>query len=392
MTNRTLRNARAAKKDEFYTRYEDIEKELVHYTEQLRGKTVYCNCDDPQESNFVRYFTDNFSILGLKKLIATHYVDQQTADAKPQKLVLAQADNAEGFIRALTALEGDGDFRSDECLELLQQADVVVTNPPFSLWREFADLIISNNRQFIAIGTIQAANYIQMLEGIIAGTIQAGYTNYGKALKFFVPADYSSKKVIDGKKVAEVPVCWWTNLPVTNRKPLTLHKHYSPEAYLKYEAKNSKGKPVASAPYDAINVDRVADIPCDYDGLMGVPVTILGQIDYSQFEVIGKINNGFICGRKVFTRIVVRRKKVPAVATAIKSEVINRTHISSLGLQALFTEVAKVCTGIIYLSCNSKLFSSLSEFSPEGYRYKPKVTIRCPVIKYTPLLVQGWVV
>lgn len=309
MTNQSLRKARAAKKDEFYTLYTDIEKELVHYKEQLRGKTVYCNCDNPLESNFVRYFTNNFKSLGLKKLIATHYLDPQTSDTKPHKLVLTQADNADGFIRELTLLSGDGDFRSDECVALLQEADIVVTNPPFSIWREFAELILANNKQFLALGTIQAANYTSMLQGIIAGTIQAGYTNYNKTLKFVVPEYYDGKISADGDKMAEVSVCWWTNLPVTNRKPITLQKHYSPEAYPKYEAKNTKGKSVDSLIYDAINVDRVADIPCDYDGLMGVPVTILGKIDYSQFEVIGKINNGFIGDRKVFTRLIIKRKK-----------------------------------------------------------------------------------
>lgn len=371
MTNKTLRNARKAKKDEFYTRYEDIAKELVHYKDQLRGKVVYCNCDNPAESNFVKYFTDNFTSFALKKLIATHYVNPQTSGTKPQKLVLTPADNAEGFIREVTVLEGDGDFRSEECIAILKQADVVVTNPPFSLWREFAELLISHNKQFIVLGTIQAANYTPMLKGIITGTIQAGYTNYNKSLKLFVPADYNSKKFIDGRKVVEVPVCWWTNLSVTNRKPLSLHKYYTSAEYPKYEAKNTKGKPAASAAYDAINVDRVADIPCDYDGLMGVPVTILGQLDYSQFEVVGKINNGFIGDRKVFTRIIIKRKKAAVATTPVETKKIVtihtiehiqslpgrtagmvQTHIYSIGLkaQALLMRAVKVYTGTDYLS------------------------------------------
>lgn len=331
MTNKTLRNARVAKKDEFYTQYSDIEKELVNYKGQLRGKTVYCNCDNPDESNFVKYFTDNFTALGLKKLIATHYIDPQTTTIKPHKLVLTQTANADGFISEVSTLYGDGDFRSEECLSLLSQSDIVVTNPPFSIWREFAELIISNNKYFVAMGTIQAANYTAMLDGIIAGTVQAGYTNYNKSLKFVVPEHYESKKIIDGKKVVEVPVCWWTNLSVTNRKPIQLNKHYTPEVYPKYESRNTKGKPTESIVYDAINVDRVADIPYDYEGLMGVPVTLLGKIDYNQFEVLGKINNGFICGRKVFTRLIIKRKIPVAIKEQIdKPSIIRQVEVGNI--------------------------------------------------------------
>ena len=311
-SNKNLREARVKKNDEFYTLYEDIATELINYKDELKDKIIYCNCDDPSTSNFVKYFTGNFQEFGLKKLIATYYIDPHDTNQRPTKLVLTRASNAEGFIRKLTTLNGDGDFRSDECVELLKSADIIVTNPPFSLWREYIELIIANNKGYITMGTIQAINYQTMLEGVKQGTITTGYTNYNKSLKFIVPEHYAGKTVANDTKYAEVhAICWWTNLPVTNRKPLPLTKFYSPEQYPKYEAKNTKGNPTANAPVDAINVNRVIDIPCDYNGLMGVPITILGKLNPDQFTVHGKLNNGFIGDKKIFTRILIRRKPVP---------------------------------------------------------------------------------
>lgn len=373
MTNRTLRNARKNKKDEFYTQLSDIEKELVNYAGQLVGKTVYCNCDSP-ESSFVRYFTDNFKSLGLKGLIATHYVAPQTGK-KPQKIALTPANNAEGFIRAISELEGDGDFRSEECLELLKASDVVITNPPFSLWREFVELLIAHGKQFLALGTIHAINYKSVLDGIIRNTIRPGYTNYNKTLRFIVPAGYNSR-IIDGQGIAEVPsICWWTTLPVSNRKALDLHKTYTPDEYQKYEAKTSKGTPAACAPVDAINIDRVADIPCDYDGLMGVPVTVLGVLDYSQYEVVGKVNNGFIGGRKVYTRILIRRRKI---ATQISAD---QTPAIIFVTQAPATEVAETVTSMWVHPVMLYLLLS---------RQRPRADMRWTAAGCAVLSGQGW--
>lgn len=425
MDNKSLRNARRARKDEFYTRYEDIAVELVNYTDQLAGKTAYCNCDNPLKSNFVRYFTENFKCLELKSLIVTHYIDRKTTDIKPQKLILTKADNEAGFICKLSQLEGNGDFRSDECLDLLRESDVVVTNPPFSLWREYEDVVISQGKQFALMGIIQAANYTPMLQGILSGTIKAGYTNYNKALKFTVPDNYCSKKIIDGKKVVEVPVCWWTNLLVANRQPLQLKRNYTPEDYPKYEAKTAKGKPSSSTPVDAINVDIVADIPCDYDGLIGVPVTILGKIDYNQFEVVDKVNDGFISSRKVFTRIIIRKKRVPAATTATKiadifaiqtntgrnqvtralpgriaGMVRTRVRFIDLRAKALFIEPSRTYRDAFYQCCNGKHSILLQVLSmvghgykyryKYGYKHRPKVTIRWPVVISIPLSVHRW--
>ena len=405
MTNQTLRKARAGKKDEFYTQYTDIAKELVHYKKQLRGKTVYCNCDDPNKSNFVKYFTDNFNSLGLKRLIATHYIPQ-TTDTKPTKLILTQANNAEGFISTFSVLSGNGDFRSEECVVLLKEADIVVTNPPFSLWREFVELILAKKKQFIAMGTTQAINYQSVLGGVRQGKISTGYTNYNKTLKFIVPEHYNGRTIADTTtttKYAEVPaICWWTNLPITNREPIQLHKRYTPDDYPNYEAKNTKGKPVASAPYDAINVDRVADIPCDYYGLMGVPITVLGKIDNSQFEIIDVINNCYIGDRKVYARLIIKRKK--ATVSAIKEELdkiynwdciqgmrclpaksvdmvltdipygeVNRksgslcnldkgiADIVTFDLEVLCAEISRVCKGTAYIFCGIKQISELTK-------------------------------
>lgn len=423
MNNKSLRNARQVRKNVFYTRYEDIAVELMNYADQSVGKTAYCNCDTPLESNFVRYLAENFKYLELKSLITTHYLDRKASDINPQKLVLTKADNEAGFFSELSTLEGDRDFRSEECPDLLRQAYVVVTNPPFSLLREYAGVIISQGKPFVLMGTIQAANYTPMLQGILLGTIKSGYTNYGKSLKFYVPAGYDSKKFIDGRKVVEVLVCLWTNLLVTNRQPLQLKRNYTPEAYPKYKSKTIKGTPSSFAPIDAINVDCFADIPCDYDGLMGVPVTILGKIDYSQFEVVSKINNGFIGNRKVFTRIIIRRKKASSTpvekdetvtikATTERNQFTRglpgriagmvHTQVRSIGLRAkaLYTDASRVCRDVFYLYCNGKHSILLPVLSMAGhghlywyeyeYRHRPKVTIRWPVVIRTPLLVQRW--
>lgn len=299
---------KSIKRDEFYTLYDDIDLELDNHRDYFEGKVVYCNCDDPTESNFVKYFIDNFEPLGLKRLIATHYIDPAISDTKPQQLTLQQT--AEGFIRSLTPLTGDGDFRSPEAVALLQTADVVVTNPPFSLFREFIEQMAAYDKQFLVLGTVQAVNYTPILDGIIADRIRVGYTNYNRPLTFFVPHHYKGKED-NGDTYAEVHgICWWTTLPVNNKRLLPLKEFYSPSVYPKYEAKNTKGKYDPAYPrYDAINVDRTEYIPQDYWGYIGVPITALGLIDLNKWQVIDKINNAYIGIHKVYARLIIKRKQ-----------------------------------------------------------------------------------
>ena len=311
--NTSLRRAAEAKNDEFYTQLSDIEKELKHYKSQFRGKVVYCNCDDPFESNFFKYFASNFRVFGLKKLIATSYKPSPIANTQlglfgddkalnhskgrpkitANKLIINEADDIDGdgafdlrdIAEQLKAnknnewapLEGEGDFRSKESIELLKQADIVVTNPPFSLFREYVAQLIEHNKKFLIIGTNNAIHYKEIFPLIQKNKMWLGYNNGPK--KYLVPDDYESKSVvvIDGQKYMPMGnTSWFTNLDTTKRhEKLTLYKKYSPEGYLKYDN------------YDAIEVGKVTDIPLDYKGAMGVPDTFLDKHNPEQFELLG---------------------------------------------------------------------------------------------------------
>ena len=307
-----LANASKAKKDEFYTQLTDIEVELKHYKKHFKGKTVFCNCDDPYESNFFKYFAMNFNYLGLKKLIATCYnsspvsgeqlsiFDLFPSNVEEKKyahkievseVVDINGDGAVDLVdveyllrnekNVLTLLEGDGDFRSQECVEILKEADIIVTNPPFSLFREYIGLLVKNNKQFLIIGNQNAITYKEIFPLIKEDKLWLGVTMNGSNRYFRVPDDYplteSTGKVVDGKKYAYVKnVVWFTNLDVVKRhEKLDLYKKYSPEKYPKY------------ANYDGIDVAMTADIPEDYYGVMGVPVTFLHKYNAEQFEIIG---------------------------------------------------------------------------------------------------------
>ena len=276
MSNSNLRTAKKSKNDEFYTQYTDIEKEMRYYKDFFKGKVVYCNCDDARESNFFKYFSLNFEFLGLKKLITTGY----KADGKGVVLVYEgdkngnrRVDNEEIIVNELN---GDGDFRSEECIEYLKQADVVVTNPPFSLFRQYVKQLMDYNKKFIIIGNNNAITYKDIFQLIKDNKIWLGI-NSNKTMEFSMPMSYEKWDRIEGnRKYGKVPaISWFTNIENKKRtQPIDLYKRYSFEDYPKYDN------------FDAINVDKTCDIPMDYDGVMGVPITFLDKYCPTQFEII----------------------------------------------------------------------------------------------------------
>ena len=286
MSNSTLKKARKDKNDEFYTQLTDIEKELRHYRDKFEDKVIYSNCDDPWFSNFVRYFIMNFTFLKIKKFIATYY----NKGGHGGKLIVT-ADNIDRFLingdykqtvinDSIEELDGDGDFRSDECVEILKTVDIVVTNPPFSLFREFVGLMMNEDKKFSCIGNTNAITYKEIFPLIKQNQLWLGYIA-NKTLEFHVPDSYEKFNYIDelGGKVAKVPsIAWFTNIDTTKRhKPIDLYCNYygNENSYPKYDN------------YNAINVDKVSEIPDDYGGVMGVPITFLDKWDPDQFEIIG---------------------------------------------------------------------------------------------------------
>ena len=307
--NSNLRKANKAKNDEFYTQLADIELELKHYRKHFKDKVVFCNCDDPYESNFFKYFAMNFNYLGLKKLVATCYKgspiiykqlnefgDSETIsviqnERRPYKIEITEIVdiNGDGAIdlsdveyllknkkNSLTLLDGDGDFRSPECVELLKQADIVVTNPPFSLFREYIAQLMEYNKKFLVIGNKNALTYREIFPLLRDNKMWTGYRGFSGGMWFYSNCVGKTEKVIDDKKVVNVPSIWFTNLDHKKRhEELELYKRYTPEEYPTYEN------------YNAINVDKTADIPEDFDGEMGVPITFLDKYNPEQFEIIG---------------------------------------------------------------------------------------------------------
>jgi hypothetical protein len=321
-SNSNLHKASKAKKDEFYTQLVDIEKELKHYKEQFKGKVVYCNCDDPFESNFFKYFASNFNALKLKRLIATSYKPSPIANTQlglfgddktlepikgrpktnANKFIINEVkdiDNDGAFdLRDIaeqlkanknnewSPMEGDGDFRSTESIELLQQADIVVTNPPFSLFREYIAQLVEYNKKFLIIGNMNAITYKEIFPLIKQNKVWFGASIHSGDREFQVPQDYpleaSGTRVDEkGNKYIRVKgVRWFTNLDYHERhEELVLYKKYSPQLYLKYDN------------YDAINVDVTAEIPMDWNGVMGVPITFIDKYNPEQFEIIGLGNS-----------------------------------------------------------------------------------------------------
>ena len=292
MSNQNLLTAKNKKNDEFYTRLEDIQKELNNYKEYFKDKIIYCNCDDIYTSNFYKYFKDNFNKLGIKKIIATNLSLDNTA-------YKTEFDNNSKESR--TELRGNGDFRSEECIKLLQESDIIVTNPPFSLFREYIAQLIKYNKDFLIIGNMNAATYKEIFPLFKNNQVWFGYTSP----KIFITPDRTEKKFGN--------ILWYTNLESGKRhcRIQLKEKYYgNEEKYPKYDN------------YDAIEVSKVINIPYDYYGLMGVPVTFLNKYCPEQFELVGHdhdltgdggagISDGqFICnGKNVYKRVLIKLVK-----------------------------------------------------------------------------------
>lgn len=343
--NSNLHKASKAKKDEFYTQLIDIEKELKHYKEQFQGKVVYCNCDDPFESNFFKYFAANFNALGLKKLITTSYTKSPIAGGQlplfevkglkpkgkePFKIELNEVtdvdtDGAVGLAdvkwllkndaNIATPLKGNGDFRSEECIELLKQADIVVTNPPFSLFREYVEQLVKHKKKFLIIGNVNTITYKECFKIIKNNKMWLGASIHSGDREFRVPDDYplnaaSSRIDGNGKKYIRVKgVRWFTNLDYEERhENLVLYKKYTPEEYPKYDN------------YDAINVNITAEIPVDYKGVIGVPITFFDKYNPEQFEIVALGNS-----RDNFTpnKVYINAKKIMKNGERLNGNAIN---------------------------------------------------------------------
>lgn len=323
--NVDFRKAKKSKNDEFYTQLKDIERELKHYKHHFKDKVVYCNCDDPRVSNFFHYFSYNFEKLGLKKLIATCYKSQSADlfsknDSEKAIYLEYNGDKNGNNVPDINEigihnLEGDGDFRSRESIELLKQSDIVVSNPPFSLFREYVSQLIEYNKSFLIIGNINALSYKEIFRLIKEDKAWLG-VNMGRGISgFIVPSHYElygSEARIDedGNRIVSTNNCLWlTNLDTTKRhEELILYKTYNETEYPKYDN------------YDAINVNITKDIPCDYKGVMGVPITFLDKYNPEQFEIVGQMattkidefNHGypFVNGKKIYARILIKNKKL----------------------------------------------------------------------------------
>lgn len=338
--NANLRKASLAKKDEFYTQLTDIEKELKHYKEQFSGKVVYCNCDDPYESNFFKFFASNFNALKLKKLITTSYsgspitgkqlslLDIEGLKPKgkePFKIEITEVpdENTDGAIdltdvewllkrdgNVSNPLKENGDFKSKECIELLKEADIVVTNPPFSLFLEYLSQLMEHNKKFLILGDQNNITKKDVFKYIKEDRLWLGYDNGGTKW-FQVPNEYdiateSRKKIVNGVKYFSMGrILWFTNLDTTKRhENMVLYKKFTKEEYPKYDN------------YDAINVDKVSDIPMDYKGVMGVPITFVDKYNPKQFEIITMSTMSgvsanywtYIKGKPKFARVYIRNK------------------------------------------------------------------------------------
>ena len=311
--NDNLHMSKSGRQDEFYTKLSTIEDELKHYRPYFKDKIVFCNCDDPTWSNFWKFFQLNFYFLGLKKLISTHY----EPDGKSYKLEIV--GNSQGDQLGIpeyiqTPLEGDGDFRSEECLALLDECDIVVTNPPFSLSKEYIPTMMNSGKKFIVLGNMNHVTFKEIFHYFYEHKLWIGY-NSGH-FWFRVPDDYEEKPTdfkIDenGVKWRRMGnICWYTNIDIEVRhQPLILYKPYDPAFHRTYDN------------FDAIHIDKVEDIPFDYYGIMGVPVTYLASHCEEQFEILGKLDGGsannpldlakpMLDGKAKYKRIAIRRKDV----------------------------------------------------------------------------------
>lgn len=322
-----LNKAKKSKNDEFYTILSDIERELRHYKRHFKDKVVFCNCDDPRVSNFFHYFSYNFEKLGLKKLITTCYKNQNVDlfsqhDVDKAIYLEYEGDKNKNNVPDLVEigikqLKGDGDFRSEECIELLKQSDIVVTNPPFSLFREHVSQLIEYDKKFLVVGTWNAITYKEVFKLIKDDKLWIGINSNRNFSGFIVPKHYplhGTEARIDengNRIISSNNTCWFTNMDIGKRhEELILYKKYNEIEYPKYDN------------YDAINVQKTNEIPMDYSGVMGVPITFMDKYNPEQFEMIG-CNRGvdqdpnriygrssYLNGKETFKRLFIRNKKI----------------------------------------------------------------------------------
>ena len=326
-----LNASKRAKKDEFYTQRVDIENELKHYRAHFAGKVVLCNCDDPRQSEFFKYFSENFEKLKLKRLIATCYKSQDAdlfsrKDCERAIKQVYEGDKNGNMVVdddevGVFELKGDGDFRSVECIEILKEADIVVTNPPFSLFREYITQLIKYGKKFLIIGNVNALTYKEVFPAIQKNNLWLGISIHSGDRKFGVPKDYPLNATAcgideNGQRFIRVKgVRWFTNLDYPQRhERLPLYKKFTSEEFPKYDN------------YAAIEVSKTADIPYDYGGVMGVPITFMDKYNPEQFEILGCSDNGavaeeyklphfkrhnepYIDGKKVYKRIFIRHRR-----------------------------------------------------------------------------------
>lgn len=296
MANSSLHNAKKVKNDEFFTRYKDISAEMGHYRKHFRGKIIYCNCDDPIQSNFWRYFHNNFASLKLKRLIATHY----RQDSEPSyALIYDGNDDFNMEAGKIVTIHGDerytaGDFRSNECINFLKKADIVITNPPFSLFKEYVTQLIEYNKKFIIIGNKNAVTYKEVFPLIKNNKIWIGNRNMNSDFWLYVPEGAKYEKLDeDGKKVKHIMGCWYTNLDLKKRHDGLWHigdKFDQSKAHKYYEGFEKKYPEYDN--YDAIEVSKVQDIPIDYADVMGVPITFIDKFNPNEFEIIWTTDRG----------------------------------------------------------------------------------------------------
>jgi len=324
--NKNLHQAKRSKKDEFYTQLADIENELRHYCHHFKDKVVYCNCDDPRISNFFHYFSYNFEDLGLKKLITTCYKNQNRDLFSNHDCEQAIYLEYEGYKNGnripdvdeigIKQLQGDGDFRSAESIELLKQADIVVTNPPFSLLRDYVAQLIAYDKKFVIIGHQNAITYKELFPLIKENKLWLGFGFSGGAGHFI--SQYENTATTSDKKEGMIRVSvihWFTNLDIAKRhEDMILYKQYSPEEYPKYDN------------YDAINVNKTKEIPMDYEGAMGVPITFLDKYNPEQFEILDGIGRYSMLtgptektqgtyltkvnGKPKYARVIIKNKRI----------------------------------------------------------------------------------
>ena len=324
-SNKYMNQAKSGKNDEFYTLLSDIEKELKHYKKHFKGKTILCNCDDPRISNFFHYFSYNFEKLGLKKLITTCYKNQQRdlfSKNDSDKAIYLEYEGDKNNNKVpdpdeigIFHLKQDGDFRSKECIELLEQSDIVVTNPPFSLFREYVGQLVKYKKKFLIIGTWNAVSYKEIFPLIKDNKIWIGINSNRNFSGFIVPKHYSlhgteARIDEDGNRIiSSNNTCWFTNLDVVKRhEDLILYKKYDKTEFPTYDN------------YNAINVNKTKDIPMNYDGVMGVPITFMDKFNPDQFEILGdyRYHDGcdtandinYLDGKQLFKRILIKHKKI----------------------------------------------------------------------------------